>query len=205
MFYSPHSLAKLLQLITLYTYSTGHQSITQSTTQLLHNTYMPTLCTYRCVCTECYDWGNSCGGLQGTSGLPQQHDLWVALSGDLQCITVRMSTEPMCLVSFLKMQGCTYIANHMWWTVYLWCISNFILAGVFCVAGLLHYENWETPLAKHGWCHCLNQLFDNPESSWLVRKIFFTDGRNQGLGQNVWTIDSNCRTTIAACGVSQFS
>lgn len=47
MFYSPHSLAKLLQLITLYTYLAGHQSITQSTTQLLHNTYMPcTLCMY---------------------------------------------------------------------------------------------------------------------------------------------------------------
>lgn len=81
MFYSPHSLVKLLQLITLYTCLTGHQSITQSTTRLLHNTYVPTLCT----CLHKYVYVLSVmtraivvGGLQGTSGLPQQHDLWVA-------------------------------------------------------------------------------------------------------------------------------
>lgn len=48
------------------------------------------------------------------------------------------------------------------------------------MAGLLHSENWETPLAKH-WMMSLPQLFGNPESL-LVRKMFFTDGRNYRVG-----------------------
>lgn len=79
-------------------------------------------------------------------------------------------------LSFLKMQRCMYIANHMWRTVYVWWISNFTLR-VFSVWLGCCIMNWETPLAKR-WMMSLPQLFDNPES-WLVRKIFITDGRNK--------------------------